>query len=130
MVAISNEHLLEIEQYCLQQLPNEACGYLGGTKNSISTIIPMTNSCHSSTEFAFDPSEQFSAIRDCRSNKIDIIGVFHSHPNGKPQLSSKDILHAEDKMLQMIVAINDSKCTTKCFVVNSNIVDLQEIVIK
>ncbi len=130
MVIISPKHLLQIEQYCLEQLPNEACGYLGGVGDTISTIIPMANSCHSTTEFAFEPTEQFDAIRDLRSQNISIIGVFHSHPNGKPKLSSKDIVHAEDKMIQMIVAINSSECTSKCFKVDSNKIISQELIVK
>jgi len=129
MIRISEKILWQIQEYCIEQLPTEACGYLGGIDGVVSEVRLMRNSSNSPIEFSFDPSEQFQAVREFRSKGVSVIGVFHSHPNGKAKLSSKDIHFAEDGLLQMVVAINNKKCLVNCFECSSTNVIPRELTI-
>ncbi len=104
--------LNEILEYCKSELPNEACGYLLGSKENISAIYPIKNRLHSPTEFEFVPEEQFKAIRETRKSNLEIIGVFHSHPNGKAYPSQKDIELADSNHIQLIVVPETNESIT------------------
>jgi proteasome lid subunit RPN8/RPN11 len=51
------------------------------------------------------PQSQFLAQRDIRSRALDIVAVFHSHPDGSPFLSPEDIaFDAGQPWLQIVLA--------------------------
>lgn len=77
--------------HCRDGLPMEACGYLGGKEGEISHCFPLTNIDASSDHFAFDPKEQFATMKQARALGINLLGVFHSHPETPARLSAEDI---------------------------------------
>lgn len=90
-------HLLweKILSQAQNQAPYECCGYLLGERkgedNSLIEIFPMQN-IHPSPcrHFSFSPSEQLRVLKEFAH--LQIIGVYHSHPN------SEAIASEEDKM--------------------------------
>ena len=80
------QHLLsEIEQHLYNEYPREGCGILGVVKGKMQWY-PCTNVAKENEEFILD-SKQFIAY----SNRMDIVGVVHSHPDGTPDPSEMDI---------------------------------------
>lgn len=71
--------------------PDEACGILLGRGNQIDNIQPARN-VHSmpETHFEIDPQTLIDAHRVQRSGGAEIVGYFHSHPNGPPEPSATD----------------------------------------
>ena len=45
-------------------------------------VYPLTNSNPSPTSFTIDPTEHFHSWRHATANGWDLIGAFHSHPDG------------------------------------------------
>lgn len=89
-----------------REMPNETCGYLSGVDNEVRALIPMTNIDHSPEHFSFDPSEQFEALKASRSKGLNLIAVFHSHPETPARLSDEDLRLANDpKMLYLIISL-------------------------
>lgn len=80
----------------VSELPNESCGYLLGNGDTIIEHYPMTNTDHSPEHFAFDPREQFAALRYARSKGLTIIANWHSHPASPSRPSQEDIRLAAD----------------------------------
>jgi [CysO sulfur-carrier protein]-S-L-cysteine hydrolase len=72
----------------------EVCGLLGGVNNSVTCIIPITNSLASPRRFLMDPEEQITAFKYIEENGWDIIGIYHSHLTGKATPSRTDIREA------------------------------------
>ena len=90
-------------------LPNEACGYLGGKNDVVSTFYPMTNIDESPEHFSFDPKEQFAVMKQARAKEEQLIGVYHSHPETPARLSTEDIkLFNDPNPVYIIVSLKDS----------------------
>ena len=71
--------------------PLEVCGILGGKGNIVSAIYPMTNTDTSRDHFMMDPREQFSVVKTLRSQELEMLAVYHSHPATPARLSDEDI---------------------------------------
>ncbi len=86
--------------HCRDGLPMEACGYLGGKDGEVSHCFPLTNTDSASDHFTFDPKEQFATVKQARALGIDLLGVFHSHPETPARLSAEDIRLFNDPHMQ------------------------------
>ena len=86
----------EIVRQARQELPDESCGYLLGTGDTVTANYRMTNADHSPEHFSFLPPEQFAAVRFARSHGLKILGNWHSHPSSPSRPSQEDIRLAYD----------------------------------
>ncbi len=72
-------------------LPEEGCGLLGGIQGKCSLLRPVTNELHSSTGFRMNPQEQLQAFLHLEEMGLDLLAVFHSHPQGPTIPSATDV---------------------------------------
>ena len=79
------EFLEEIEEHFSKWYPKEGCGVLGVTKGKLKWF-PCDNVAPEEEDFIID-SKQYIAI----SQRCDIVGVVHSHPDASPEPSKLDI---------------------------------------
>jgi proteasome lid subunit RPN8/RPN11 len=77
-------------RHVLASLPEEACGMIGGVNETARVIIPIRNELHSQTRFRMDPIEQYRAFKTLEEKSLDLIAIFHSHPNGPDHPSETD----------------------------------------
>ncbi len=77
-----------------QRAPYEACGLLGGIGAVCLAVIPTTNSLHSRVSFRVEPVEQLRAFHLLERHNLELIGIYHSHPGGPPELSPHDLAQA------------------------------------
>ena len=88
---IAAAHWRQMKAHILSTLPEEACGLLGGIQNQVQTVWPITNSLHSPTRFRMEPTEQLKAFLWLEEHHQQLLGIFHSHPNGPPTPSATDL---------------------------------------
>jgi proteasome lid subunit RPN8/RPN11 len=86
-----------------KELPNEACGLLIGNENEAVKQFPLTNIDHSPEHFSFDPKEQFGVLKEARSQGLQIIANYHSHPESPARPSEEDIRLAFDPDIIYII---------------------------
>ena len=79
------EFLEEIEEHFSKWYPKEGCGVLGVVKGKLKWF-PCDNVAPEEEDFIID-SKQYIAI----SQKCDIVGIVHSHPDASPEPSKLDI---------------------------------------
>jgi len=102
--------------HCRDGLPMEACGYLGGKDGEVTHCFPLTNTDAASDHFTFDPKEQFATLKQARTLGIDLMGVFHSHPETPARLSAEDIrLFNDPNMQYWIVSFHASEPEVSAF---------------
>lgn len=70
--------------------PNEACGLLAGIGGQVRMVYALTNVASSPVAYTVDPTEHFRALQHAERAGWDLIGVFHSHPNGPAEPSEVD----------------------------------------
>lgn len=86
--------------------PLEACGLLLGNGSRIEEARPADNvAADPFRHFEIDPAALIAAHRAARARGPEIIGYFHSHPNGLARPSSTDgASAAKDGKVWVIVA--------------------------
>ncbi len=81
----------EMVRYALKIYPFEACGILAGSRWNTEIFYPMKNIDNSGEHFMMEPEEQFGVVKDIRKKKLEMIGIFHSHPATPARPSEEDI---------------------------------------
>ena len=69
----------------------EICGMIGGIGTVASKIFPTVNIDESDITYKIDPKEQFAIMRALREEKLELVGIYHSHPETEAYPSSADI---------------------------------------
>ncbi len=73
----------------------ECCGLLAGRNGAITQIFPAANAAeNSATSYEIAPKEIFERMRAMRAAGMEMLGIYHSHPNGKNEPSPRDIERA------------------------------------
>ncbi|MCC8144840.1 MAG: M67 family metallopeptidase [Tannerellaceae bacterium] len=103
MIKITANVLKQVIEQAKAELPDESCGYLLGKAGAITEHFRMTNIDHSPEHFSFDPQEQFAAIRYARTNGLEIIANWHSHPVTPARPSEEDIRLAFDPQIHYFI---------------------------
>jgi proteasome lid subunit RPN8/RPN11 len=77
--------------------PDEACGALLGTAGErvhISAFRRLRNLAERHDRFLVDPGDLWRADAEARALGLQLVGVFHSHPDGVARPSSRDAAFA------------------------------------
>ncbi|HEY6903706.1 MAG TPA: M67 family metallopeptidase [Candidatus Acidoferrales bacterium] len=70
----------------------ECCGLLGGSRGVIARIFRATNVAGNlATTYEIAPQELFSLVSEIRAAGLELMGIYHSHPNGKNEPSPRDV---------------------------------------
>ena len=84
-----------------QGYPNEICGVLLGQeaegRRIIRALLPIENSFESDEQyhrFLITPEAMFRAERQAQRTGMDVLGVYHSHPDSPARPSDYDRDHA------------------------------------
>jgi proteasome lid subunit RPN8/RPN11 len=73
------------------QAPLEACGILAGLGKQVQAIYPIKNVLKSRVRFRMDPHEQLQAMLEIEKQGMEMLAIYHSHPNGPPKPSATDL---------------------------------------
>jgi proteasome lid subunit RPN8/RPN11 len=129
MIIISQSVIDGIIEQAKNELPDEACGLLTGKANEVMKQYPLTNIDHSPEHFSFDPKEQFHVLKEARTQGLQIIANYHSHPESPARPSEEDIRLAFDPaIVYLIVSLQEQDHpVVKAFSIKEGIV--KEIII-
>ena len=91
--------------------PRECCGLIEGVREGSAAralaIHPVRNLAREPDRFELDPAEHFRLMRTLRGTARAIVGCYHSHPNGRAELSARDRAGAgEDDFLWLIAGVD------------------------
>lgn len=80
-----------------ETFPEECCGLLAGANHVPSHIYRIQN-IHATPKIFFEmaPKEQFSAFKNMRHNNLNLVAIYHSHPESPARPSPSDIRLAYD----------------------------------
>jgi [CysO sulfur-carrier protein]-S-L-cysteine hydrolase len=106
----------QIVAHALDERPNECCGLLIGTVEVVEDAVRARNVRRSATRFQVEPADHFAAIRRARSTGREVIGAYHSHPNGPSYPSDTDRARLTDpSMFHVIVSLAHGTRTVRAF---------------
>ncbi len=98
----------QILEQAKAQAPIEACGILAGNNSKVKKLYKMTNVDKSRTHFMMDPGEQFKVMKDLRSAGLEMLAIYHSHPETSARPSDEDIrLALTPDVIYVILSLRD-----------------------
>ena len=77
-----------------EDLCHECCGLLAGRDGVITTVYPARNALASATAYEIAPQELFAIFREIRAQNLELLGIYHSHPQTENVPSATDIARA------------------------------------
>ncbi len=91
MLYLSKDQAGQLIRHAKEQSPNEACGILTGKGARVEEIYQMANIDKSASSFFMAPKEQLSVMKKIRNLKLEMVGIYHSHPETKAYPSAHDL---------------------------------------
>ena len=109
MIEIHFEAMRWIARHVERDEAAERGGLLfGPTPNMISRALPVVNAAEDRrSSFAIDPAELAKGILLGEGIWGDFLGTYHSHPNGRADLSPPDVRLAEATGLLLVIGLGD-----------------------
>ena len=98
MVYLTKQQACMLIEHSKRELPNEVCGILvgrcvgeikGGRK--VKMVYQMTNTDRSSSTFFMNPKEQLKVMKEIRNLGLEMVGIYHSHPETEAYPSMRDV---------------------------------------
>ena len=104
-------------QHVRDLLPREAVGLLAGSaEGHVELVVPLPNIASGDKRFIADPLEQFLAFRRLKSEGLELLALYHSHPDGGTDPSEEDLLYARQwRCAHIIVAASTETQSIKGF---------------
>lgn len=112
-IAISRDAVTAMLAATLEAAHDEACGLLLGEGSHIKTVVPVANvAADPARHFEIDPAALIAAHRAARDGSgAQVLGYFHSHPNGLARPSATDLqCAARDGRIWAIIADSAITC--------------------
>lgn len=128
MIEINKKIVDAIFEQGKEELPIEACGYLAGKDGVAVKRYPLTNIDNSSEHFTLDPKEQFDTYKAAKKEGLNLIAVYHTHPETPARPSEEDIKLAFDPNISYVIA-SISHNDIKSFKIKAGEVTKEELLI-
>ena len=90
-LSLSRVQWQAMHRHVARRAPQEACGLLAGKGARVELVLGVPNSLHSPVRFRMEPRAQWRAFQRIEAEGLDLIGIYHSHPNGPDHPSPTDI---------------------------------------
>jgi len=112
-----------LREHAVAALPEEACGILVGVGVEggwrLTRSIRCANVAPASSRprrFEIDPGVVIRTRRELRGGDETIIGFYHSHPNGRCEMSATDLEYARNwpRTLWIVVPVADGSAGAPC----------------
>ena len=88
--------------------PEEACGLVGGRDGRAVRLYPVENTRHSPVAFEMDPLQQIKAMLAMEAEGLELIAIYHSHPDGPARPSATDVANPYyPDAVQLIISLAD-----------------------
>ncbi len=90
-VVLAPEIRQQMLRHARAELPNECCGLLIGKESKINRLVPMRSTPPAPDAYYMDPEQQIAVFTEMEKNGEELLGIYHSHPNGPPEPSGMDL---------------------------------------
>jgi proteasome lid subunit RPN8/RPN11 len=99
---VRREDRQKMRHHVCRRAPLEACGLLAGKNGRVELTLGIRNAENSLVRFRMEPRAQWRAFQHFEAAGLELIGIYHSHPNGPGRPSPTDIAKALYPVAQII----------------------------
>ena len=102
----------KLREACERAYPDEACGLVLGHAGDVRDVVAGRNvAIDRRARFELDPESFLGAWREAAMRGLDVIGTWHSHPDGPAAPSRLDEESADPAWLHLVVAVERGRAT-------------------
>jgi proteasome lid subunit RPN8/RPN11 len=108
---LSQQLLHQIHQHLESAYPNEGCGVMLGQNGIVIEVIPADNQRTDSARnrYLIDPLIYLMIEREADERKLQVLGIYHSHPDVAAKPSQFDLDHAWPDFSYLIISVVKGK---------------------
>jgi proteasome lid subunit RPN8/RPN11 len=126
-VVISTSQKQILSNHAKKQKPNESCalllGHIHDNKAVVKDVILTDNVEKSPVNFTISPEQTLQGYIQAQKNNMEIVGIFHSHPNSEAHPSTTDQRYMEINPYVWVI-FSDLTDEFRAFVLESKIVEI------
>ena len=93
-IVLAQKEKDKLVAHAIEQQPSESCAMLFGEKVgddwNVKEVFLTQNMDNSQTNFTISPEELLKGYQIAQKNQLEVVGVFHSHPNSDAIPSNTD----------------------------------------
>jgi len=109
-IVLSKNHIDILTRHAQECAPNESCailfGKIEGKRVIIREIFLTKNTENSPVTFTISNQELIQAYSEAEKRKLDVIGIFHSHPHSAAYPSATDKKYMESNPVPWVIFSN------------------------
>ncbi len=97
MIEVHAEAWTTMVEHAEQTYPNECCGamlgFTEGERKRVTMALPLENAFAGAQAARYEirPEDLLQADREARNRNLELIGIFHSHPDCEAYFSETDL---------------------------------------
>jgi len=99
---LTRNHWQAMRRHVSRGAPLEACGLLAGKNGRVELTLGIYNAERSPVRFRMEPRAQWRALQRIEAAGLELVGIYHSHPNGPDRPSPTDIAESMYPVAQII----------------------------
>lgn len=112
-----------LSEHSENQKPNEACAILFGKNSLVSEVFLTKNIEESPVNFTISNDQLIEAYKIAEEKHLEVIGIFHSHPNSDAFPSNIDIKFMQSNPVVWVIYSGINK-NFRAFILKSDIVEI------
>ena len=127
IIVLTQEEKDRLITYAIEQQPNESCAMLLGEKIddtwNIKEVFLTENIDKSQTNFTISPEELLKGYQLAEKMHLELVGVFHSHPNSDTTPSDTDKKFMRNNPVPWIIfsGVNND---LKAYLLDSDVIEI------
>ena len=115
MIKIDSQAWVTMVAHAESKFPNECCGAMigniDGAEKRVTAAVPLENAYAGAqgARYELRPEDLLEADRHARTAGMDLIGIFHSHPNCDAYFSQTDLENSCPWYSFVVLSVKDGK---------------------
>ena len=122
-ITLSESDKKVLSEHSENQKPNEACAILFGKDSQVLDLFLTENIDESPVNFTISNDQLIEAYKMAEEKHLDVVGIFHSHPNSGAFPSNTDMKFMQSNPVVWIIYSGVNK-NFRAFILESTIVEI------
>ena len=126
-IVLAQKEKDELVSHAISEQPSESCAMLFGKKVgdnwNFKEVFLTKNIDDSQTNFTISPEELLKGYQIAEKNQLEVVGIFHSHPNSDAIPSNTDKKFMQNNPVPWIIfsGVNND---LKAYLLDSDVIEI------
>ena len=115
-------------EHARKESPLECCGILSGKDGTVQKAFELRNAEQSPIRYSMLPQEQLRIFEEMERERLEMVGIYHSHTHTIPFPSETDVKMAfYPEVVSVIISLKEETPVVKAFRIREDAIYPEEI---